>query len=160
EAGDPFYESDPIQVEGEGDYTSPEITVDTAGSVYWFETVYASDGSVLAAGYLGAPGEVTIVTSPTTTPEPTPTPTPPSPTIPPTDNPPPLAYTGTPDWLLPVGLGSATFLLVLGGMLLFGRRLAMARAAAGEVRDEDWLSVEQIEELLGRPMEDDDVEAV
>jgi len=59
-----------------------------------------------------------------------------------------------------VGLGSATFLLALGGMLLFGRRLAMVRAAVGEVRDEDWLSVEQIEELLGRPMEDDDIEAV
>ena len=108
--------------------------------------------------------EPTPTPTETPTPEPTPTPTdtptPPPPTIPPTDNPPPLAYTGTPDWLLPVGLGSATFLLVLGGMLLFGRRLAMARAVVGEVRDEDWLSVEQIEELLGRPMEDDDIEAV
>ncbi|MGE3194522.1 MAG: thioester domain-containing protein [Microbacteriaceae bacterium] len=177
EADDPFYESDPILVTGEGDYTSPEITVDTAGSVYWVETVYDADGAVLAAGYLGAPGEVTVVTPPPTpeptptptptetpTPEPTPTPTPtdgptPRPTTPP-GTPPPLAYTGTPDWLLPVGLGGATFLLVLGGMLLFGRRLATARAAAGEVREEDWLSVEQIEELLGRPMEDDDIEAV
>ena len=165
EAGEPFYESDPIPVEGEGDYTSPEITVDTAGSVYWVETVYASDGSMLAAGYIGAPGEVTVVTPspPPPTPEPTPTPAPTptdTPTPPPPTIPPPLAYTGTPDWLLPVGLGSASFLLVLGGMLLFGRRLALARAATGEVRDEDWLSLEQIEELLGRPMEDDDIEAV
>lgn len=188
EAGDPFYESDPIAVTGEGDYTSPEISVETAGSVYWVETVYAADGTVLAAGYLGAPGELTVVTPPSTpeptptptptetptpgptptptdtpTPEPTPTPTdtptPPPPTVPPTE-PPHLAYTGMPDWLLPVGLGGATFLLVLGGMLLFGRRLAMARAARGEVRDEDWLSVEQIGELLDRPMEEGDIEAI
>ena len=186
EEGEPFFVSDPIPFDGEGDYQSPEITVETGGTVYWVETVYASDGLVLAEGYIGAPGEMTTVTPPpptptptptptetptpeptptptgTPTPEPTPTPTDgptPPPTSPPPSSPPPLAYTGTPEWLLPVGFGGGTFLVVLGGMLLFGRRLARLRVAEGYVRDEDWLSVEQIEDLLGRPMEDDDIEA-
>ena len=145
EVGDPFYESEPIPVTGAGDYESPAITVDKPGLVFWVETVYAADGTVLASGYLGAPGETTrVIATP--------------PTVPPRT--PPLAYTGTPGWVLPVGIGSALALLALGITLVLGRRLAMARAAAGHVREEDWLSVEQIESLLGRPLEGDDIEAV
>lgn len=181
--GEPFFESDRIPVGGEGDYVSPAITVSKPGLVFWVETLYASDGLVLDAGYVGAPNETTTVTAPTPTPEPTPEPTPPptaeptppptgeptptpEPTPPPTDGPtpppttppgtpPPLAYTGTPDWMLPFGIGSAAVLLVTGGLLLFGRRLALARERAGYVRDEDLLTAEELARLFDEDEEPD-----
>ncbi len=57
----PFYESSPIPVTQAGVYASPTTSVDEAGNVYWIETLYGQDGTVLAEGSCGAPGETTIV---------------------------------------------------------------------------------------------------
>ncbi|WP_454156815.1 hypothetical protein [Microbacterium lacticum] len=59
--GDAFFTSDPIPVSGPGEYESGSTTVDAAGLVFWVETLHASDGTVLAEGFIGAPGETTIV---------------------------------------------------------------------------------------------------
>ena len=59
--GTAFFTSDPIPVSGPGEYESGSTTVDAAGLVFWVETLHASDGTVLAEGFIGAPGETTIV---------------------------------------------------------------------------------------------------
>jgi hypothetical protein len=60
----PFFESEQVAVTGAGFYTSPATTVDQAGSVFWVETLYDKDGTVLVEGKQGAPGETTTVTPP------------------------------------------------------------------------------------------------
>ncbi|QPE05467.1 hypothetical protein IT882_05415 [Microbacterium schleiferi] len=57
----PSFESDPIPVTQAGVYTSPTTTVAEPGNVYWVETLYDADGTVLVAGACGAPGETTVV---------------------------------------------------------------------------------------------------
>lgn len=57
-----FFTSDPIPVTQAGVYTSPTTSVEEAGNVYWIETLYDADGSVLVEGTCGAPGETTVVT--------------------------------------------------------------------------------------------------
>ncbi|MGO1450303.1 MULTISPECIES: hypothetical protein [Micrococcaceae] len=61
EEGEPFFISDEIPVDGAGEYESGVTSVDTAGLVFWVETLHAPDGAVLAEGFIGAPGETTIV---------------------------------------------------------------------------------------------------
>jgi len=56
-----FFISEEIPVDGDGEYESGTTSVDTAGLVFWVETLHAADGEVLAAGFIGAPGETTIV---------------------------------------------------------------------------------------------------
>ena len=61
EEGEPFFISEKIPVDGAGEYESGVTSVDTAGLVFWVETLHAADGEVLAEGFIGAPGETTIV---------------------------------------------------------------------------------------------------
>lgn len=56
-----FYESDPIPVTQPGVYTSGTTSVDQPGNVYWIETLYDKDGTVLVESACGAPGETTVV---------------------------------------------------------------------------------------------------
>ncbi len=57
----PFYESDLIPVTQAGVYSSGQARTDQAGNVYWIETLYGEDGTVLVQGACGAPGETTVV---------------------------------------------------------------------------------------------------
>ncbi|NQX05482.1 hypothetical protein HQQ82_11730 [Rathayibacter sp. VKM Ac-2856] len=54
----------PVAVEGAGTYTSPPIVLTAAGAVHWVEELHAFDGSILAQGECGAPGETTTVHAP------------------------------------------------------------------------------------------------
>ena len=58
---EPFFISEEIPVEGPGEYESGTTTVDAAGLVFWVETLHGPDGEVLAEGFIGAPGETTLV---------------------------------------------------------------------------------------------------
>lgn len=63
-AGDevePFFTSEQAPVDGAGEYVSGPTSVDSAGLVFWVETLHGADGEVLAEGFIGAPGETTIV---------------------------------------------------------------------------------------------------
>lgn len=135
EEGQPFFVSEQIPVTGPGDYGSGPTRVEAPGLVFWVETLYTAGGEVLAQGFIGAPGEMTVVTERTTPP-------PPEPPLPPE-----LAYTGVGDWMLPAGLGAGG-LLALGGMLLFGRRLAAYRERMGQVREEDLMTLDEFEALF------------
>ncbi|EYT56667.1 hypothetical protein H490_0101735 [Leucobacter sp. UCD-THU] len=115
--GGPFFTSEKIPVDGPGEYQSGATTVDRAGLVFWVETLYTKEGEVLAEGYLGAPGETTVVKDKPGTPPSSP------------EHPGSLATTGSTDWVLPAGI-AAVVLLTSGGVLLFGRRLAQRRAGA------------------------------
>ncbi|MSS84901.1 hypothetical protein FYJ24_09010 [Actinomycetaceae bacterium WB03_NA08] len=57
----PFFTSDPIAVSGAGYYDSPTTTVDKPGVVYWMETLYGPDGSIIHTGTCGVPSETTTV---------------------------------------------------------------------------------------------------
>lgn len=56
-----FFTSEHIPVHGPGQYESGRTSVQSAGFVFWVETLHAPDGEVLAEGFIGAPGETTIV---------------------------------------------------------------------------------------------------
>lgn len=58
---EPFFTSDQVLVDAVGEYGSGTTSVDTAGLVFWVETLHSPDGEVLAEGFIGAPGETTIV---------------------------------------------------------------------------------------------------
>lgn len=58
---EPFFISQQVPVKGSGEYTSEATSVDSAGLVFWVETLHAADGKVLAEGFIGAPGETTVV---------------------------------------------------------------------------------------------------
>lgn len=132
----PFFTSAKISVTQAGVYRSGPTIAETPGYVYWIETLYNADGEVIAEGSCGAPGETTVVTErPPGTPD-TPTPTPKTPELP------ELPVTGGSDWL-PVGIGLAVALIVTGGVLWFGRRLALHRERTTENSEEV-----TIEELL------------
>lgn len=141
EAGEPFFVSEEIPVAGPGDYESGATRVDRAGLVFWVETLYTADGEILAEGYIGAPGETTIVRDKPTTPGPE-TPKPEEPT-----RPEKLAETGGGLWTLPLAAGGV--LLGASGLTLwFGRRLAQYRERNEYVRDEDLMSGEEFEALF------------
>lgn len=137
EEGEPFFVSEPIPVTGPGEYASGPTSVDRPGLVFWVETLYTGIGEVLTQGWIGAPGETTVVTE---------RPTGPPPENPEPPVPPKLAQTGGGDWLLP-GLGGLG-LLSLGGTLLFGRRLALWRERMGHVREEDLMTFDEFEALF------------
>jgi len=141
EAGEPFFVSDQIPVTGPGDYESGVTRVDRAGLVFWVETLYTAEGEILAEGYIGAPGETTVVKENPKTPGPE-TPTPEQPTPPGK-----LAETGGGFWAMPLTVGGV--LLGASGLTLwFGRRLALYRERNGYVREEDLMSGEEFEALF------------
>ena len=123
-----------ISLDGPGDYRSDEVVFDRVGTYYWVETVIDAEGTVLHRGLCGAPDETTTVTA-----EPEKPVTPETPKS-------QLAVTGGGSWL-PLGLAAGASLALLGGVLLFGRRLAIARERAGYVREEDE-AFHEIEELF------------
>lgn len=127
------FTSEIIELDGPGEYRSSEVVFDRVGTYYWVETVTDADGTMLHHGLCGAPDETTTVTA-----------EPEKPVTPPT--PPALAITGGGNWL-PLGLAAGASLAILGGVLLFGRRLAIARDRAGYVRDEDE-AFHEIQELF------------
>jgi len=131
----PFFTSEKISVVRAGVYRSGPTVAETAGHVYWVEALYNAEGEVLAEGVCGAPGETTVVLE-----RPPGTPDTPKPPVPPAL--PELPVTGGGDWL-PVGIGIAVALIITGGVLWFGRRLALYR----ERNTEDGEEV-TIEELL------------
>ncbi|SJN41740.1 hypothetical protein FM104_11610 [Microbacterium esteraromaticum] len=118
--------TEPIPLDGAGEYISESVVFETIGTYYWVETVYDIEGAELTRGVCGAPGETTLVSE-----KPSPTPTPPAPL------PGELAYTGGGDWPLPFGIGAGILLLAGFGVLAFGRRLAIYRERNGYVREED-----------------------
>ncbi|WP_026937897.1 hypothetical protein [Gulosibacter molinativorax] len=113
-----------IDLDGPGDYTSDEVIFDEVGTYYWVETVIDEDGLILHRGLCGAPDETTIVTPVPETPEEPGTPG-------------ELAQTGADGNWWPLGLAGGLIAAVTGGVLLFGRRLAIARERTGYVREED-----------------------
>lgn len=58
---EPFFTSEQVTVDGPGEYLSGKTSVAEAGLVFWVETLHGPDGEVLAEGFIGAPGETTIV---------------------------------------------------------------------------------------------------
>lgn len=120
-----------IDLDGPGEYRSDDVIFDQVGVYYWVETVTDRDGTILHRGICGAPDETTTVTPTPDTPEEPGTPGAPT----------SLAQTGGGDWW-PLGLAGGLMAAATGGVLLFGRRLAIARERAGYVRDED-LSFEE-----------------
>ncbi len=115
-----------IGLDGPGEYRSDEVVFDQVGVYYWGETVTDTEGTILHRGICGAPDETTTVT-----------PAPETPAEPGTPGlPASLAQTGSDDWW-PLGLAAGLLAAGTGGVLLFGRRLAIARERAGYVREED-----------------------
>ena len=130
----PFYVSDEIPVTQAGIYPSGTTTVSEPGNVFWVETLYGADGDVIAEGTCGAPGETTVITEqPDETTTVTEVPDEPGKPGVPGE----LAHTGADgDWW-PIGLAGGLIAAATGGVLLFGRRLAIARERTGYVREED-----------------------
>lgn len=112
-----------IDLNGPGEYTSEEVVFDEVGTYYWVETVIDKDGLILHRGLCGALDETTTVT-----------PVPDEPGKPGTPG--ELAQTGGGGWW-PLGLAAGLIAAATGGVLLFGRRLAVARERNGYVREED-----------------------
>lgn len=108
-----------IAVTEAGEHVSAKVVFEKVGTYFWIETLYAADGEILHSGECGAAGETTNVVE--------------KPSAPP--GPPSLAVTGA-GWTW-AGLITALVLLVTGGTLWFGRRLAQYRERTGYVRDED-----------------------
>lgn len=120
-AGELVFTSEPVNLDGPGEYVSEPVVFDEAGVYRWVETVYDEAGALIHQGRCGAPDETTTVTE---------TPTPPPPV-------PELAQTGGGDWLVPLGIVAGLFTLAGAGTLWFGRRLAIYRENTGYVREED-----------------------
>ncbi|MBD8054434.1 hypothetical protein ICV35_12210 [Rhodococcus ruber] len=112
-----------IELDGPGEYRSDEVIFDRVGVYYWVETVTDADGTILHRGVCGAPDETTTVTD-----------SPDEPGKPGTPG--ELAHTGGGDWW-PLGLAGGLIAAATGGVLLFGRRLAITRERNGHVREED-----------------------
>lgn len=112
-----------IELDGPGEYRSDEFIFEKVGTYYWVETVTDTEGTILHRGVCGAPDETTTVTE-----------SPEEPGKPGTSG--ELAHTGGGDWW-PLGLAGGLIAAATGGVLLFGRRLAIARERAGYVREED-----------------------
>lgn len=118
-----LFTSTVIELEGPGEYRSDEVVFDRTGVYYWVETVTDKDGTILHRGVCGAPDETTTVTEVSDAPSKPGTPG-------------ELAHTGGGDWW-PLGLAGGLIAAATGGVLLFGRRLAIARERAGYVREEE-----------------------
>ena len=118
------FTSDPVSVDGPGEYASGEVVFEQVGTYYWIETLRDAEGEVIHRGLCGAPNETTTVT-PVVVPPGT------------SELPPGLAFTGGGDWMLPVGIGGGMILLAGALTLWFGRRLAIYRERNGYVREED-----------------------
>lgn len=129
----------PIAVTRPGEYRSAEVVFEKIGTYYWIETLLNAEGESIHRGICGAPGETTTVSEVQITPNNPDTEAPPS----------ELAQTGANGWLIGLGAYGALALLASGGALLFGRRLAKRREAAGFVREEDGgEEIVTLEELL------------
>ncbi|MGO1316180.1 MAG: hypothetical protein ACTMIR_03965, partial [Cellulomonadaceae bacterium] len=113
-----------INLDGPGEYTSDVVVFDEVGTYYWVEAVIDKDGLILHRGLCGAPDETTTVTPVPETPEEP-------------GKPGELAQTGADGNWWPLGLAGGLIAAVTGGVLLFGRRLAIARERDGYVREED-----------------------
>lgn len=95
----PFFTSDHVPVNGPGDYPSGQTRVEKAGLVFWVETLYSPDGKTLAEGFIGAPGETTVVTA--------------TPPVPPAQPAGELAETGSSRWWAwGAGLLAAAFIAI------------------------------------------------
>lgn len=129
--GELAFTSEPISLDGPGEYPSEPVVFEKVGTYHWIETVYDKAGAVIHRGRCGAPDETTTVTETPTPPTPTPAAPAPSPSLP------ELARTGGGDWMLPVGIVAGLFTLAGAGTLWFGRRLAIYRERTGYVREED-----------------------
>ena len=134
-AAELVFTSEPIALDGPGEYASNEVIFEEAGTYYWIETLHDSQGTVIHRGLCGAPDETTVVHEVPPTPTPTPTPTPEVPEKP--DTPPTLALTGGGDWWLPLGIGGGVFALAGALTIWFGRRLAIHRERTGYIREKD-----------------------
>lgn len=110
-----------IAVNAAGEYASAEVVFEKVGTYFWIETLYAANGEIVHRGVCGADGETTKVAEKPGTPP----------------GPPSLAVTGA-GWTW-AGVITALVLLVTGGTLWFGRRLAHYRERTGYVREEDIL---------------------
>lgn len=129
------FTSEPVRLDGPGEYVSQPVVFTQAGVYRWVETVVDEAGAVIHRGRCGAPDETTRVSAPPP-PAATPTPTPPpAPSAPPQV--PSLPQTGAGDWLVPLGIVAGLFVLAGAGMVWFGRRLAIYRERAGYLREED-----------------------
>lgn len=115
-----------IDLDGPGEYRSDDVTVTQVGVYYCGKTILNAEGLVSHRGARGAPDETTTVTSVPETRE-----TPGKPNTPGA-----LAHTGGGDWW-PLGLIGGLMAAATGGVLLFGRRLAITRERNGYVREED-----------------------
>lgn len=116
-----------IPVTGAGEYVSAEVVFEEVGTYFWIETLYDRDGEMLHRGECGAAGETTKVVEKPVTPS----------------GPPSLAVTGA-GWSW-AGIIAALMLTATGGILWFGRKLALYRERTGYVRDEDLAA--ELEEL-------------
>ncbi|MCF2706330.1 hypothetical protein I6E29_03500 [Arcanobacterium haemolyticum] len=58
---DPFFTSEKIMVDRADYHESGPARVDSAGQVYWIETLYGKDGTVISRGECGIPSETTEV---------------------------------------------------------------------------------------------------
>ena len=130
-----FFTSAKINVSQAGVYRSGAAVAKTPGHVYWVETLYDAEGEVIAEGSCGAPGETTVVLE-----RPPGTPVTPLPPAPPAL--PELPVTGGGSEWLPVWIGLAIVLIVPGGVLWFGRRLAIYRERI-DAEDEE-VTIEQL----------------
>ncbi len=118
------FRTEPMPLDGPGEYASEEVVFEQVGTYYWIETLFDENGTEIHRGLCGAPDETTAVIPVPETPE-----TP--------DLPPSLALTGAGDWMLPFGIAGGIFALAGVLTLWFGRRLAIYRERNGYVREED-----------------------
>ena len=118
------FRTEPMPLDGPGEYASEEVVFEQVGTYYWIETLFDENGTEIHRGLCGAPNETTAVIPVPETPE-----TP--------DLPPSLALTGAGDWMLPFGIAGGIFALAGVLTLWFGRRLAIYRERNGYVREED-----------------------
>lgn len=130
-----FFTSAEISVSQAGVYRSGAAVAKTPGHVYWVETLYDAEGEVIAEGSCGTPGETTVVLE-----RPPGTPVTPLPPAPPAL--PELPVTGGGSEWLPVWIGLAIVLIVTGGVLWFGRKLAIYRERI-DAEDEE-VTIEQL----------------
>ena len=131
----PFFTSAKISVTQAGVYRSGTAVAKSPGHVYWVETLYDAEGEVILEGSCGATGETTVVLE-----RPTGTPVTPLPPAPPAL--PELPVTGGGSEWLPVWIGLAIVLIVTGGVLWFGRKLAIYRERNAAENEE--VTIEQL----------------
>lgn len=55
------FTSDPVTVDGPGEYRSGDVVFTECGTYYWIETLRDADGEIMHRGLCGAPNETTKV---------------------------------------------------------------------------------------------------